>query len=184
MFNDLFGKQPLIVSLDIDAHVEQKIEQLIHAGLNAIELLQCNASMIKHLRVKHPQLKIGLGNIQTVDQLTYAYDLGLDFMSSPGFLAPLAMTANQYQMNYMPGLSHISDAMSIINLEIHHARPCPGNIELCNTLNKYFPDLKLYPMDVKWEDIELFLDLPAVAAVGLCNPDHLQMLQIAESIQI
>ena len=184
MFNDLFGKQPLIVSLDIDAHVEQKIEQLIQSGLNVIELLQCNISLIKHIRSKYPQLKIGLGNIHNVEQLTLAYDLGLDFMSSPGFYLPLAMTANQYQMNYLPGLSTVSDAMTIINHHIYQARPCPGSIELCNQLNKYFPELKLYPLDVKWEDIELFLDLPTVGAVGLSNPDHLQMLQIAESIQI
>jgi 2-dehydro-3-deoxyphosphogluconate aldolase/(4S)-4-hydroxy-2-oxoglutarate aldolase len=184
MFNDLFGKQPLIVSLDIDAQVEQRIEQLISAGLNYIELLQANASLLKHLRTKHPKLKIGLGNIHTVEQLTDAYHMGFDFMTSPGFYAPLALTANQYHLNYIPGVSSMSDAMAILNLDIHHARPCPGNLELCIMLNKYCPQLKLYPMDIEWEDIEQFLDLPSVAAVGLSNPDHLQMLQIAESIQI
>ncbi|MDQ5884021.1 MAG: 2-dehydro-3-deoxyphosphogluconate aldolase / (4S)-4-hydroxy-2-oxoglutarate aldolase [Pseudomonadota bacterium] len=184
MLNDLFGKQPLIVSLDIDTHVEQKIDKLMAAGLNAIELLQINASLVPHLRAKFPHLKIGLGNIHTVDQLMYAYSIGIDFMTSPGFYAPLMQNAAVYKMNYIPGVCHMSDAMAILNLGGHHARPCPGNLELCNLLNKYAPELKLYPMDVEWENIEQFLDLPSVAAVGLTNPDQLQMIQISESIQI
>jgi 2-dehydro-3-deoxyphosphogluconate aldolase/(4S)-4-hydroxy-2-oxoglutarate aldolase len=184
MFNDLFGKQPLIVSLDIDAHVEQKIDQLMHAGLNTVELLQANAPLVAALRAKYPEIRIGLGNIHHVDQLTYAYEIGMDFMSSPGFHAPLIKTANIYQMHYLPGICNMSDALAILDLGMHHARPCPGNLTFCNLLNKYTTDLKLYPMDVEWEDIDQFLDLPSVAAVGLTNPDHLQMIQIAESIQI
>jgi 2-dehydro-3-deoxyphosphogluconate aldolase/(4S)-4-hydroxy-2-oxoglutarate aldolase len=184
MFNDLFGKQPLIVSLDIDAHVEQKIDQLYKAGLNTIELLQANAPLVSVLKAKYPQLKIGLGNIHHVDQLTYAYEIGMDFMSSVGFDAALAKTANIYQMNYLPGVCNMSDAMNILNLGMHHARPCPGDLSLCNLLNKYAPELKLFPIDVEWEMIDQFLDLPSVAAVGLTNPDQLQLIQITESIQI
>ena len=184
MFHELFGKQPIIVSLDIDSHIEQTIAQLYQSGLQAIELLKSNRVLLAKLKQKFPNIKIGLGNILNVTELTAAYEDGFDFMSSPGFYAPLVQTANIYQISYLPGISNMSDAINALSLQIHHARPCPGNLELCNLLNKYTPQIKLYPMDVAWGEIEQLLDLPSVAAVGLSNPDQLQLIQITESIQV
>ena len=65
-----------------------------------------------------------------------------------------------------------------------HCRPCPGDLSLCNLLNQYIPHMKLYPIDIDWELIDQFLDLPSVAAVGISNPDHLQILQISESLHV
>ena len=84
----------------------------------------------------------------------------------------------------MPGINSISEAMQARSMGFHDLRVCPGDIKLCNLLSKYAPDLKIYPMNVHWEEIEQFLDLPNIAAIGLSDPDALQIATIAESLQI
>lgn len=184
MFHDLFGKQPIIVSLDIDAYVEKKIELLVNAGITNIELLSCSANLITRLRHRLPNIRIGLGNILTVDQLELGYQMKFDFMSSPGFMPSLVKTANVYQMPYLPGVANISEAMQAMELGCHDVRLSPNDLKACQTICQYCPTLKIYPMDVDWSLIEQYLDLPSVAAVGLTNPDDIQMIQICESIQL
>lgn len=184
MFHDLFGKQPIIVSLDIDAYVEKKIELLVNAGITNIELLSCSANLVTHLRRRLPDIKIGLGNILNLEQLEMGHLMKFDFLSSPGFLPSLVNTAQVYQMNYLPGICSISEAMQAMAMGCHDVRLAPSDLKLCQNVCQYCPSLKLYPMDVDWGHIEQYLDLPSVAAVGLSNPDDLQMIQICESIQL
>lgn len=184
MFQALFGKQPLIVSLDLDDDLLQKVAKLTAAGLSSIELLSYSAHTISQLRKTYPQVKLGVGQILNVDELIYAHSLDVDFISTPGFLPSILKTAKIYNMPLLPGISNISDAMQTMELGFLSCRPCPGDLNLCNLLNQYIPQLKLYPMDVEWELIEQFLDLPSVAAVGISNPDQLQIMQIAESLHI
>lgn len=184
MLQDLLGKQPLIVSLDMDDELQQKINQLVDAGVTTIELFSYNANTIAHLRKLYPQIKLGIGQVLTVDELEYAHSLKVDFISTPGLLPSILKTAKVYNIPLLPGVSSISDAMQILELGYYACRPCPGDLSLCNLLNQYIPQMKLYPMDIEWELIEQFLDLPSVAAVGISNPDSVQMIQIAESLHI
>lgn len=184
MFQDLFGKQPLIISLDVDSVVHQKIEQLVSAGIQNIELMSYSPTVLAKTKQRFPEIKLAQGNIQTIEELEQAYILGLDFLSSPGFLAPLAQTAQIYKMPYMPGINSMSEAMQARAMGFHDLRVFPGDIKLCNLLSKYAPDLKIYPMNVHWDEIEQFLDLPNIAAIGLSDPDALQIAHIAESLQI
>ncbi len=184
MFQDLFGKQPLIIALDVDVHVHQKVEQLVAAGIQNIELMSFAPTVMAKIKQRFPHIKLAQGNIQTIDQLEQGNSLGINFLSSPGFLAPLAQTAQLYQMPYMPGICNMSEAMQARSMGFHDLRIAHADIKLCNLLNKYSPDLKIYPMNVDWEDIEQYLDLPNIAAIGLSDPDALQIAHIAESLQI
>jgi 2-dehydro-3-deoxyphosphogluconate aldolase/(4S)-4-hydroxy-2-oxoglutarate aldolase len=184
MFQDLFGNQPIIVSIDIDNEVHQKIKKLSDAGSSAIELLDCAPNLMVQLRHDFPQLKIGIGNILTLDQLEKAAELKPDFISSPGLLPSMLKTSSIYHLPFLPGISSISEAMQAMELGFYDCRICPGELDLCKRLNQYMPQLKLYPMDIEWGLIEQFLDLPSVAAVGLSNPNDLTILQICESLHI
>ena len=184
MFQDLFGKQPLIVSLDINHEIDHKIATLVAAGLTSIELHTHSASYIAHLRQQYPNLKIGIGNILNLDQLHAAYALKPDFMSTLGMLPSILKTASVYHMLLLPGVATFTDAMQAMELGFYNVRVFPGDLHLCKQLNQYNPQLKLYPIDINWEHIEQFLDLPSVAAVGLSNPSPFQMLQISESLHI
>jgi 2-dehydro-3-deoxyphosphogluconate aldolase/(4S)-4-hydroxy-2-oxoglutarate aldolase len=184
MFQDLFGKQPLIVSIDIDNEVQQKVKKLCEAGSTAIELLNYSPTLIAQLRHDFPELKIGMGNILTLEQLEKAAELKPDFISSPGLMPSMLKTASIYNLPLMPGISSLSDAMQAMELGYHDCRVCPGDLSLCKRLNQYMPQMKLYPMDIEWDLIVQFLDLPSVAAVGLSNPDDLTILQISESLHI
>lgn len=184
MFQDLFGKQPLIVSLNINSETDHKIAQLTEAGLTAIELLDCSPSYMAHLRSLYPDLKIGMGGILTVDDLEMAHQLHADFITTPGFLPSICKTASLYNMRLITGVASIGEAMQAQELGFLDVRPCPGDIHLCRQLSHFMPEMKLYPSNIQWDLIEQFLDLPSVAAVGLSNPDPLQMLQISESLHI
>ena len=184
MFQDLFGKQPLIVSLEANPTVHQKIEQLANAGIQNIELMSYAPNVLAKAKQRFPEIKLAQANIQTIEALEQAHALHLDFLSSPGFLAPLAQTAQLYKMPYMPGINNMSEAMQARHYGFHDLRVFPGNLELCKLLSKYAPDLKIYPMDVDWNQIEQFLDLPNIAAISLTDPDALQIADIAESLKI
>ncbi|HAT8109329.1 TPA: multidrug DMT transporter permease, partial [Legionella pneumophila] len=59
------------------------------------------------------------------------------------------------------------------------------NLTFCNALSKYLPGLNLFPAEIDWNEAELFLNLPAVAAVIIHNPDHKQLnglVRLAQSI--
>jgi 2-dehydro-3-deoxyphosphogluconate aldolase/(4S)-4-hydroxy-2-oxoglutarate aldolase len=184
MFQDLFGKQPLIISLNLNSETDHKIANLTAAGLTAIELLDCSATYLAHLRALYPHLKIGYGGITSVDELEKAHQLQVDFMSTPGFMPSILKTASLYSMRLIPGIASIGEAMQAAELGFDDLRPCPGDLNLCRQLNQYMPQVKLYPMNIQWDLIEQFLDLPSVAAVGLTNPDPLQIMQINESLHI
>ena len=94
----------------------------------------------------------------------------MHFATSPGYLFSIAQTANVYSMNYLPGVATISEAMSAISAGYTHVRPFPADLDFCTLLNKCLPNLKLFPAEIEWENAEHFLNLPAVAAVGINNP--------------
>ena len=105
-------------------------------------------------------------------------------MSTLGMLPSILKTASVYHMRLLPGVATFADAMQAMELGFYNVRVYPGELHLCKQFNQYIPQLKLYPMDISWEHIEQFLDLPSVAAVGLSNPTPFQMLQIGESLHI
>jgi 2-dehydro-3-deoxyphosphogluconate aldolase/(4S)-4-hydroxy-2-oxoglutarate aldolase len=56
-------------------------------------------------------------------------------------------------------------------LSCHNVRPFPATLSFCTLLNKYLPLLRLFPAEIEWDEAEHFLNLPAVTAVSLINPE-------------
>jgi 2-dehydro-3-deoxyphosphogluconate aldolase/(4S)-4-hydroxy-2-oxoglutarate aldolase len=49
-------------------------------------------------------------------------------------------------------------------------------------LNKCLPGLNLFPAEIEWEEAEHFLNLPAVSAVSIHNPDKKQLNALSSGI--
>ena len=64
-------------------------------------------------------------------------------------------------------------------MDIINVRPFPADLAFCTVLNKCLPDLRLFPAEIEWEEAEHFLNLPAVAAVSIHNPDKKQLTALS-----
>lgn len=177
--NDRFcSDQSVIVTLDVDPFLFDRLGQVSQAGFSSIEINTSDNTLLLAIREKYPHLRIGAGNILNVDQLQRAYEAGVHFATSPGLLPELVQTASIYNMHYLPGIATPSEAMQLLTLGCHHAKPYPADFSFCALLNKNLPMLRLYPAEIEWEEAERYLSMPSVAAIHLLNPSikHLQAL--------
>lgn len=170
-FEQFIGSQSLIISMDVDHSIFDKIRQLANAGFSMIEINSSDPELLAQAVKLAPDMSIGAGNIVDTQQLENCYTAGVSFATSPGFLPAIAHTANIYSMNYLPGVATVSEAMQVMALGIQQVRPYPADLAFCNRLNKCLPHLRLYPADIEWEDAEHYLTLPSVKAVSIHNPN-------------
>ena len=165
------GSQSIIITLDVDTLLFDKLNQVVDAGFTAVEINCIDQSLLSSALHHFPMLRIGAGNVLSTDQLEKSYQAGAHFATSPGFLPAITQTASVYGINYLPGVATLSEAMQASALGCQHVRPFPANLNFCNLLNKYLPLLRLYPAEIAWDEAEYFLNLPAVAGVSIINPE-------------
>lgn len=178
MSDKLFSNQSAILILDVDALLFNRLQRIVENGFGIVEINSHDPILLATILKQFPSLRVGAGNVITADQLEKCYQAGVHFVSSPGFLPALAQTASVYSINYLPGIATPSDAMQVMALGYHQARPYPASLAFCTLLNKCLPTLRLFPGEIEWEEAEHYLSLPSVAAISILNPDdkHLQAL--------
>jgi len=178
MSDKLFGNQSIIVTLDVDALLFDRLRQIVQAGFSVVEINCCDQTLLTKILQDFPSLRVGAANIINTKQLEECYQAGVHFVSSPGFLPAIVQTAAIYSINYIPGIATLSEAMQVMALGCHQARPYPANLAFCASLNKCLPMLRLFPAEIEWDEAEHYLSLPAVAAVSILNPEgeHLKSL--------
>ncbi|MBA2651994.1 MAG: multidrug DMT transporter permease, partial [Tatlockia sp.] len=163
MSDKLFGNQLIIVTLDVDALLFERLEQIVQAGFSVVEINCSEQELLKKILNDFPALRVGAGNIISTQQLEQCFQAGVHFVSSPGFLPAIAQTAAIYSINYLPGIATMSEAMQVMALGCHQARPYPADLLFCASLNKCLPMLRLFPAEIEWNEAEHYLSLPAVA---------------------
>ncbi len=168
--NHLIDSNDVIISLDVDEMLYDKLQQLIATGFHVVEINGINSSLLTSVIHAYPRLKVGVGGILNTQQLEEAYLAGAHFATSPGFLPELVKTAEVYSINYMPGVATPSEAMHAFSLGCQHVRPYPATYAFCNLLNKMIPLLHLFPAEIEWQDALRFLNIPSVSGVSVLNP--------------
>lgn len=163
--------QSLIITLDVDASLFTQLKKIQDAGFSVVELNNAEPAILIDALATYPNLRVGVSNLMNTDQLQKAQKAGAHFGSSPGFMPSLVQTANIYGFHYLPGVATPSEAMQATALGCQHVRPLPATQSLCMLLNKYLPNLRLFPADVTQEEAEKLLKLDSVSAVSLLNPD-------------
>lgn len=177
--NQLFDHQSIIISLDVDNTLVERLKIISLSGFKFIEINSQDASLLHSLLNQFPDLKIGVGNIISVQQLEECGQAGFHFTSSPGFLPAIAQTAAVYSLNYFPGIATLSEAMQVMALGYLQAKPYPASLAFCALLNKNFPTLRLFPSEIEADEIEHYFTLPAVTAVSVLNPVKKQISNLA-----
>lgn len=175
----LLKTQSIIITLDVGTSLFAQLKQIQDAGFSVVELNNAEPAILIDALATYPSLRLGVSNILNTDQLEAAQKAGAHFGSSPGFMPNLIQTANIYNFHYLPGIATPSEAMQAAALGCQHVRPLPATLEFCTLLNKYLPNLRLFPADVVWNDAKKFLDLDAVSAVSVLNPEleHMNIKQ-------
>lgn len=171
----LLGNQSVIISLDVDNLLFERLKHITDAGFNLVEINSTDPELLSKIIIQCPAIKIGAGGVIDTQQLENCYQAGVHFASSPGFLSAIAQTANVYSMNYLPGVATVSEAMTALSYGFHQVRPFPAELSFCTLLNKCLPNLSLIPAEIEWEHAEHFLNLPSVAAISIHNPDMKQL---------
>lgn len=182
IIDKLLSNQSIIVSLDVDNLLFERLQQIIEAGFSLVEINSTEEQLLAQVIKQFPNIKIGAGGIITTQQLEQCYQAGVHFASSPGFLPSIAQTASIYSMNYLPGVATISEAMAAMSIGYSQVRPFPANLAFCTLLNKCLPALHLYPAEIEWDEAEHFLNLPAVSAISIHNPDKKQLTALSSGI--
>ncbi|AHE66725.1 bifunctional 4-hydroxy-2-oxoglutarate aldolase/2-dehydro-3-deoxy-phosphogluconate aldolase [Legionella oakridgensis] len=175
MIDKLVGNQSIIITLDVDGLLYDKLRHIAEAGFSVVEINSVDPALLTKVLHDFPSLRIGAGNVIDTQQLENCHQAGVDFVTSPGFMPAIAQTANIYSINYLPGVATLSEAMHAMSLGCHHVRPYPANLTFCTLLNKCLPLLRLFPAEIEWEEAEHFFNLPAVAAVSILNPESKQL---------
>lgn len=175
LMNNLIASQSIMITLDVDALLLEKLKTIVEAGFSMVEINCIEPKLLCKVLHDFPMLRIGAGNVINVQQLEDCHQAGVHFVTSPGFLPAIAQTAAIYAINYLPGIATLSEAMHAIDLGCHNVRPFPANLAFCTHLNKCLPLLRLFPAEVEWDEAEHFLNLPSVAAVSILNPEMKQL---------
>lgn len=184
MIDKLFGNHSIIVTLDVDPFLFERLKKIVDAGLPVVEVNTCDKTLLQQILQTFPSLRIGAGGIITTQQLEDCYQAGVHFVTSPGFLPAIAQTAAIYAMNYLPGIATLSEAMQVMALGYHQARPYPATLSFCALLNKCLPMLRLFPAEIELDEAEHYLTLPAVAAISIVNPENKQLSLLSAAVFI
>lgn len=179
MTEKMFCNQSIIITLDVDALLFNRLQQVHDHGFSIVEINSHDQSLLSRIIQTFPTLRVGAGNVITIQQLETCYQAGVHFVSSPGFLASIAQTASVYSMNYLPGVATPSEAMQVMSLGYQQARPYPATLSFCALLNKALPTLRLFPAEIEWDEVEPYLSLPSVAAISVLNPENAQLLALS-----
>lgn len=175
MTDNFLSNNSIIISLDVDELLLDKLEEIAKAKFTTVEINSADSTILEKAIKEFPNLQIGAGNIVNSQQLENCCKARVRFITSPGFLATLAQTAEIYSVKYIPAISTISEGMQALAIDCHNVKVFPANIELCKIINNSLPLLRLFPTGVAIKDAAKYLNIPAVAAVIITNPEIIEL---------
>ena len=177
----LIESDSIIITLDVNNSLFEQLKQIKQAGLSVVELNQIEPDILADALDAYPSLRLGVGNILNAEQLEGAHKAGAHFTSSLGLIPELVQTASVYGFHYLPGVATFSEAMQAVSLGCQHVKPFPATLAFCTHLNKYLPELRLFPAEITEREAQALLKLPTVAAASVIHPnlDKLKALKQA-----
>ena len=116
-------------------------------------------------------LSVGVGSVTSVEQLSKAAQLGLDFAVSPGFENSLVEHSLKLGLPYLPGVATPSEMMRGLSFGLKYLKFFPsetlGGVKAIQAMSAPFPSLSFIPTGGITEDLApSYLAEPNVPAVG------------------
>ena len=173
MFNHLnHGVIPVLV-IDQPSNAKALGETLLAAGLPVIELtLRTESSWDSYKELRKVEgLSLGVGSINSVENMKKTVDLGTDFAVSPGLLPEVAEVAINAGLPYYPGVATPSEIARGLSLGLKVLKFFPaealGGMKTLNSMSAPFKDLRFIPTGgIDLRLLPEYLQSKKVAAVG------------------
>lgn len=167
-----YGVIPVLV-INQPTHAKGVGEALLAAGLPVVELtLRTESSWESFAELRKIKgLTLGVGSINSINDMKKTIDLGGDFAVSPGLLPEIVDVAINAGIAYHPGVATPSEMARGISLGLKILKFFPaeslGGINTLNSMSAPFKDLRFIPtggIDLKL--LPIYLQSKKVAAVG------------------
>ena len=167
-----YGVIPVLV-IDQPSNARALGETLLAAGLPVIELtLRTESSWDSYKELRKVEgLYLGVGSINSVENMKKTIDLGADFAVSPGLLPEVAGVAINADMSYYPGVATPSEIARGLSLGLKVLKFFPaealGGMKTLNSMSAPFKDLRFIPTGgIDLRLLPEYLQSEKVAAVG------------------
>ncbi len=166
------GVIPVLV-IDQPSNAKALGETLLAAGLPVIELtLRTESSWDSYKELRKVEgLSLGVGSINSVENMKKTVDLGADFAVSPGLLPEVAEVAINANLPYYPGVATPSEIARGLSLGLKVLKFFPaealGGMKTLNSMSAPFKDLRFIPTGgIDLRLLPEYLQSKKVAAVG------------------
>jgi 2-dehydro-3-deoxyphosphogluconate aldolase/(4S)-4-hydroxy-2-oxoglutarate aldolase len=167
-----YGVIPVLV-IDQPSNARALGETLLSAGLPVIELtLRTESSWDSYKELRKVEgLYLGVGSINSIENMKKTIDLGADFAVSPGLLPEVAEVAISAEMPYYPGVATPSEIARGLSLGLKVLKFFPaealGGMKTLNSMSAPFKDLRFIPTGgIDLRLLPEYLQSKKVAAVG------------------
>lgn len=159
-------------------------ESLLAGGLSVIEVtLRTEAAWdaVEKIHKHVGEAVVGVGSVLQPSDLQRAADLGLSFCVSPGFTPTLLRKAQELSINYLPGVSTVSEMVFVREHGIRFMKFFPaelsGGTRFLRAVAGPVADITFCPTGgVTISNLTDYLGCPNVACVGgtwLVNRDEI-----------
>lgn len=166
------GVIPVLV-IDQPSNAKALGETLLAAGLPVIELtLRTESSWDSYKELRKVEgLSLGVGSINSVENMKKTVDLGADFAVSPGLLPEVAEVAINADLPYYPGVATPSEIARGLSLGLKVLKFFPaealGGMKTLNSMSAPFKDLRFIPTGgIDLRLLPEYLQSKKIAAVG------------------
>ena len=162
-----------VVSIGKSQQAEGLAAALVGNGLPIAEITLRTSESFAALEIaaQNQKLLVGVGSLQTPDQLTRAADLGAQFAVSAGFVPEIAEKAEALKMPYFPGIATPTEILQAMKYKIEIMKFFPaeslGGIAMLKAMSAPFPQLKFMPTGgISVDNVRDYLSQESVFAVG------------------
>jgi 2-dehydro-3-deoxyphosphogluconate aldolase/(4S)-4-hydroxy-2-oxoglutarate aldolase len=172
------GVLPLFFNADENITIEV-LRAIYRAGIKAVEYtsrgdaaLKNFTKMVEVRNAEMPELLLGIGTIKNLQQAEEYFNVGADFIISPGFVPEIAAFLRSKDVLYSPGCMTPTEIIAAENAGIKFIKLFPGNIlgsEFLRSIKDLFPTLLFMPtggVDATKESVEDWFNA-GVSAVGM-----------------
>ncbi len=118
---------PVLVLHDA-AHAMAIAEALVSGGLRVLEVTLRTSAALDVIRAMKqvPGAIVGAGTVLNVRDMDAAIAAGAEFIVSPGLTEPLARTASDREIPFLPGIANASDIMRGLDLGLDRFKFFPA----------------------------------------------------------
>ena len=184
-----------VITLDQVEDAVPLAEALVAGGLKVLEITLRTDAAVEGIRqiIKHvPEAIVGTGTVCSEEQIKLSEDLGCQFMISPGATDKLLAVGSQSSVQFLPGISTVSELMRGMEYGLKNFKFFPaeaaGGAPVMKAMAGPFPNIKFCPTGgIGLGNAKDYLSLPNVICVGgswIANPKDIQAKRWTEIEQL